>query len=297
MNTTTNLSTTPLTIEIPNLETIDIELQDAETVEDNAVIIYTPPPVAASKLDDFKQILQSLQHALRWSQLKRQLTKQHLLHLLRTQGKKIALTTCVLTICMAWAIRSSNIPSPNEQYLATTASLVPALSTNNTSSVSADNIVYNQSIAVSDAAQDNYIARFADLAQSEMQKYNIPASILLALAIANSHYGTHPLAQSHHNHFGISCADNPLAAGITGQQSVNGTCYSQYENAWTSFRAASVLLTSGELTVIQDIAKLDYQVWLTGLQKTQFPKADQLANLIQLHHLQEFDVIDNYQKD
>ncbi len=70
-----------------------------------------------------------------------------------------------------------------------------------------------------------YIQRFRKVAQSEMQKFGVPASIKMAQAIIESRAGTQ--TGKSHNHFGA-----PMAAG-------------RYETAWENWRAHSLLLKEG----------------------------------------------------
>ena len=144
-------------------------------------------------------------------------------------------------------------------------------------------------MVVSEQAAENYIARFSEVAQGEMKKYGVPASIILALAIANSNYGTTAVAQTGHNHFHITCNMNHLSEGLVGQQQEDETCYSHYENAWTGFRANSLLLTSAPLVELKEVAQNDYQIWASGLEKMQYPNAEKLISIIEKHELFDFD--------
>ena len=47
-----------------------------------------------------------------------------------------------------------------------------------------------------------YVKRFAKVAQEEMQKFNIPASITLAQGLIETNAGQSPLATKNNNHFG-----------------------------------------------------------------------------------------------
>jgi flagellum-specific peptidoglycan hydrolase FlgJ len=282
------ISTKSLIIKIPteenttDPEVIEIALQDTETVEENGLVCIVDKPAPNSKLEEAKQIFQSLVHALRWSQLKRQLNQATLLAMTQRHKRKIVVGVGVLTLYMGGSLYyQQDTPSYDDQYLAATASLTPLSTTVLPTS--------NSNQAVSSEAQENYIARFAEVAQAEMQKFGVPASITLGLAIAHSNFGTSAIAQTGHNHFGITCSDNHLAEGITGQQTVGKECYSQYENAWTSFRANSLLLTSGNLATVKEAAQLDYHIWVSGLEKIKFPKADQLHQIITKYSLAEFD--------
>ena len=53
--------------------------------------------------------------------------------------------------------------------------------------------------------QENYILLYAQLAQAEMRRHGIPASITLAQGLLETNAGASPLATEANNHFGIKC--------------------------------------------------------------------------------------------
>ena len=55
------------------------------------------------------------------------------------------------------------------------------------------------------AAYQNYIDKYKDLAIEQMHKYHIPASITLAQGLFESGAGQSALAKKSNNHFGIKC--------------------------------------------------------------------------------------------
>jgi flagellum-specific peptidoglycan hydrolase FlgJ len=104
-----------------------------------------------------------------------------------------------------------------------------------------------------------YIQRFEKLARSEMQKYDIPASIKLAQAILESKQGKSELTQETNNHFWMKCRTHTHTnkkKRITKKHYYinNALCCSNraddhqydmfkvYPNAWSSFRDHSSLL-------------------------------------------------------
>ena len=58
-----------------------------------------------------------------------------------------------------------------------------------------------------------YVKRFAKVAQEEMQKFNIPASITLAQGLIETNAGQSPLATKNNNHFGIKCFSKSCKKG------------------------------------------------------------------------------------
>lgn len=124
-----------------------------------------------------------------------------------------------------------------------------------------------------DVLARDYIRRFEKVAQSEMQKFGIPASIKMAQGLLESQAGEHPDAARHNNHFGA------LTAG------------SQFNNAWENWRAHSHLLQQE----LPDLFKLDnnYEQWAKALGRSAYYPdshyAAQLTALIKKYQLHKLD--------
>jgi flagellum-specific peptidoglycan hydrolase FlgJ len=88
----------------------------------------------------------------------------------------------------------------------------------------------------------SFLLRFAKVVQGERDKYQVPASALLACAYVNSFSGTRRVVESANNYFAIPCG--PDWSGDTYAAGEAGTCYRKYEKAWDSFRDASKLLSA-----------------------------------------------------
>ncbi len=137
--------------------------------------------------------------------------------------------------------------------------------------------------------QQVFLQRFGKVAQDEMRKFDIPASVTLALAIAYSQFGTNPLSAEHNNFFAIACheATSSMAAGEN--------CFAQYENAWASFRAHSQLLQTEEYRELRQVAKGDYWVWALGLERIGYRNigagfsAEMLKLIIERYELTQYD--------
>ena len=118
-----------------------------------------------------------------------------------------------------------------------------------------------------------YVDRFAEVAQMEMKKFGIPASIKLAQGIAESWAGKHPVAVQGNNHFG-----SPMQEMA-------------YNTSWENWRAHSVLLQQNypELFELDD----DYQKWARGLQKAGYSDernyARKLVQIVETYNLQALD--------
>ncbi|MFK8165445.1 MAG: glucosaminidase domain-containing protein [Lewinella sp.] len=129
-----------------------------------------------------------------------------------------------------------------------------------------------------------FIRRFSNVAQTEQEKFGVPASITLASALLHGRAGLSPAAQKHHNFFNLPCGkDWP---GATGREA--GQCVRAYENAWTSFRDHSLFITSGNFSAMRQFSETDYRRWAAGLEELGFNKTDDLAKQLLL-------TIDRYQ--
>ncbi len=133
--------------------------------------------------------------------------------------------------------------------------------------------------AIDPSIKEDYLQRFAHVAKSEQEKFQIPASIILANALLHSEGGRNDLSTDYNNHFSISCNDD----WDGGMGSSEGTCYRIYESAWMSFRNHSQYITSGKFADLVELGVTDYQGWAKGLAKRNFSNDKNLAkNLIRI---------------
>ena len=122
-----------------------------------------------------------------------------------------------------------------------------------------------------------------------MDKFAIPASIILGLAIINSNYGTDVVAQNRNNYFLSTCTDNQLNNGVLGTFEQQGSCYVHFQNAWTSFRSNSLKLSTSPYFGLKVNAGINYRVWLEELQGVNYPHVKELALLIEQRRLYDLD--------
>lgn len=129
-------------------------------------------------------------------------------------------------------------------------------------------------VVVTPRSVDAYIETFAPVAQGEMRRFGIPASLKMALAIASSNAGKDPSAQVYNNHFGRHL------------KGVN------FDDASTNWRAHSLYLLEN-YPELQD-AGSDYMTWIKTLNETNYyadnsTQAQQLLELIQEYKLYKLD--------
>lgn len=114
--------------------------------------------------------------------------------------------------------------------------------------------------------QTSYIKRYKPLADSLSEVYEIPASVILGVAIIESGSGTSRNARLLNNHFGIVGKNNLLRTkGIRSR-------YKQYPSVAASYAAFCQLLTRKKF-----YPKLkgnnDYKAWLEAISKSGYSEA------------------------
>jgi flagellum-specific peptidoglycan hydrolase FlgJ len=143
--------------------------------------------------------------------------------------------------------------------------------------------------------QLQYVKRYAKVAQNEMARYGIPASIKLAQGLLESDIGQSRLAKNNNNHFGIKCFSRSCAKGHCSNFSDDHhkDFFRIYKNAWESYRAHSNLLQKDRYQPLFDLEKTDYKGWAYGLKKAGYATdrnyAEKLINLIEDLELHLYD--------
>ena len=139
-----------------------------------------------------------------------------------------------------------------------------------------------------------YINTFQALAQEEMERYGIPASITLAQGILESGAGNGALALKAQNHFGIKCHSTWSGDRVYHDDDEKGECFRKYTDAKYSYRDHSLFLTQrSRYSDLFDLDQDDYKSWARGLKKAGYatdPKyPDKLINLIERFELWRYD--------
>lgn len=135
--------------------------------------------------------------------------------------------------------------------------------------------------------QPDYVVHFIESLQPvavvEMNKYHIPASVILAQAILESGYGMSPLAQNACNFFGIKANRWDKETYLH-----NGEVFRSYNNLFAAFDDHSKFLL--EKPVFQDLVRrnnCNYASWLYGLEATGY--AEDPSYIVKLR-----DIIERY---
>ena len=153
--------------------------------------------------------------------------------------------------------------------------------------------------------QEEYIARFKQIAMQEMERSGVPASIKLAQGILESDSGRSYLARTAKNHFGIKCGSNWNGDKVFREDDdyddrgrLTKSCFRQYRNADASYVAHSEFLRdprkSFRYGFLVRLDPTDYKAWAKGLRKAGYatnPRYPELLmTLIERHNLHQYDV-------
>lgn len=138
-----------------------------------------------------------------------------------------------------------------------------------------------------------YVRRFQKTAVLEMSRYGVPASISMAQGILESQSGQSQMAREINNHFGMKCHLRDCKKGHCANYAddSNKDFFRKFNNAWESWRAHSLLLTTSSR--YKDLVGKSYKDWAYGLKKggyaTQRHYAENLIRLIEQYDLQRLD--------
>lgn len=138
-----------------------------------------------------------------------------------------------------------------------------------------------------------YIAKFKDIAVTEMQRSGVPASIKLAQGILETQSGNSWLVQNSNNHFGIKCKNNWTGESVKYDDDASQECFRKYNTAADSYKDHSEFLRNNpRYAFLFQFQEEDYKSWAYGLKQagyatsTTYPQ--QLIKLIEDYNLQQY---------
>lgn len=146
-----------------------------------------------------------------------------------------------------------------------------------------------------DAAKMNYIERFASVAIAEMEKYNIPASITLAQGLLESNAGRSTLSSRYNNHFGIKCHSRTCDRGhcVNYEDDHPHDRFVVFRNAWSSYRAHSMVLLKPRYSRLFNLDIHDYKGWAREIKACGYatdPRyPEKLIRIIENYQLYKYD--------
>ena len=273
----------------------------------------------ANKSNLFKKIshaFQGLWHTFRPSQFRRHFSKENCKYVVRRYGMPTVTVGALLYWLTMYApferkndvpkaeetveMSASLLPTPTASAAPNTATAPPMAKIPNPTQSSKSTALIAQLQGVSKANQEAFLLRFGKVAQDEMQKFGVPASITLAFAIAYTQFGSNTLAKTHHNYFAIQCDESVVGIGVSGKTTAEYNpdfCFAHFDNAWSSFRTHSQILANEPYRELAEIAKNDYWVWALGLERLGYRQhdanfsAESLREIIETFGLQRFDIL------
>jgi hypothetical protein len=140
---------------------------------------------------------------------------------------------------------------------------------------------------------EKYIEQYFPLAQEQMKKYGVPASITLAQGILESGNGNSDLAKKANNHFGIKCHSNWEGERVYYDDDERNECFRKYDNVRSSYEDHSLFLKKPRYEMLFELKITDYKGWAEGLKKCGYATsptyATQLIQLIEKYSLYQYD--------
>ncbi|MEN9448724.1 MAG: hypothetical protein RJA25_2014 [Bacteroidota bacterium] len=127
----------------------------------------------------------------------------------------------------------------------------------------------------------SYIQQYKNIAQEEMKRVGIPASITIAQGIHESSFGTSYLAKNTNNHFGIKCKENWTGKTFKYTDDAPNECFRVYDKVEDSYHDHSDFLKYRPY--YQSLFKLDlydYKAWAYGLKKAGYATNPKYAEIL-----------------
>ncbi len=140
-----------------------------------------------------------------------------------------------------------------------------------------------------------YIQKHKEMAVSQMKKYRIPASIILAQGCLESFDGSSRLAREANNHFGIKCHDWS-GEKILHDDNERNECFRKYPSVLSSYEDHSRFLRErSRYGFLFSLPLNDYKGWAEGLQRAGYATnpsySRQLIKIIEDYELSKIDLL------
>lgn len=143
-----------------------------------------------------------------------------------------------------------------------------------------------------------YIEQYHVLAQEQMRRYGIPASITLAQGIHESGAGKSWLAINANNHFGIKVSSGWNGPYVLRDDDKKDDKFRKYNTVLESYEDHSQFLSKPRYRSLFALKSTDYKGWARGLKACGYatnPKyADLLIDLIESYNLTQYDTTIGY---
>jgi flagellum-specific peptidoglycan hydrolase FlgJ len=141
-----------------------------------------------------------------------------------------------------------------------------------------------------------YVKAYHHLANNEMKKRGIPASITLAQGLLESNIGESRLATENNNHFGIKCFSKTCPKGHCSNfnDDHHKDFFRKFKTVEESYAAHSQVLEKDRYRGLFKLASNDYRGWAHGLKKAGYatdPRyGEKLVRIIENLELYQYDI-------
>jgi len=151
-------------------------------------------------------------------------------------------------------------------------------------------------------AYHQYINQYAPMAQDQMKRYGIPASITLAQGLLESGAGKSKLAREARNHFGIKVGMNWTGPYMIMADDRPDDKFRVYHTVSDSYEDHSAFLRNGKrYASLFDLSPTDYKGWAHGLKRAGYATnpsyAQSLINIIERYNLHDYDKKRHHRRD
>lgn len=147
------------------------------------------------------------------------------------------------------------------------------------------------------ASVKQFIRDFSPIAQAEMKRTGVLASIKMAQALIESRHGTSRLAKQNNNHFGIKCFSKKCKKGHCTNHfdDHHKDFFRKFSTADTSWKEHSNMLVRKSRYKALFSYGTDYKSWAKGLQKAGYATdkkyAQKIIRVIETYDLHTLDQI------
>ena len=143
-----------------------------------------------------------------------------------------------------------------------------------------------------------YIDQYKELAIQTKNKYNIPASLILAQAILMTRGGTNHLATNAKNHFGNTCTSSDVNNRYYQNNNTQNVCFRKYNTPEESYEDYLKILKSKSMyNPLFSLSNTDYQTWLIKLKDLKHSAkpdyVELILGIIEKYNLAQYDLVNS----
>ena len=139
----------------------------------------------------------------------------------------------------------------------------------------------------------DYIEKYRGMAQDQMQRHRIPASITLAQGLLESAAGRSELATKANNHFGIKVGTGWTGPYVVKSDDRPDDRFRKYNSVAESYEDHSQFLQKPRYASLFQLSPTDYKGWAQGLKQCGYATsptyAPQLIAIIENYGLHQYD--------